>query len=191
VKTIIRNRSYEVRFLIVNVSDILQEAGSVLSIQNSLNLGNITWQGEPLRFKEPLSITGTLTNSGGALILNADIRGKIILQCGSCLESFEKNLDFTVKARLVGPSNNTEPDDFVFEGVEVDISDMVWEFLLLEIPIRRRCKDPCKGLCPECGVNLNRETCQCAGSEESDQSLALDQRMQVLKDYFSAESKEV
>lgn len=177
--------------MVINVSDILREAGANQSIQCSLNLEDITWQGEPLQFKKPLSVSGNLANSGEMLLLNANVRGKVLLQCGSCLQSYEHNLDFSFEARLEKPSAQENMDAFVYEGNEFDLSDIIWEFLLLEIPISRRCQENCKGLCPHCGTNRNEKTCQCINTEENDPDVALDDRLQALKDHFSTQDKEV
>jgi len=181
-----------VKFLKINIADILTEPGLSRSFEGSLTPGDISWQGETIRFKEPLYVTGKVTNSGTVLILTAEVRSRIILQCGSCLEDYEQNLDFSFEARLVRSSEDDNPDLFVFEGNEIDLSEIVWEFLILEIPIKRRCREHCKGLCPNCGTNLNYKTCSCANIEENDDpDLAFDERLKVLKDFFSTEGKEV
>jgi uncharacterized protein len=48
-----------------------------------------------------------------------------------------------------------------YKGEEVDISAIVKEMLVLEIPLRYLCQDSCKGLCPRCGQNLNVKSCSC------------------------------
>ena len=177
--------------MVIDVTDILLETGASKSIEHSLYLEDISWQGEPLRFMKPLSVSGNLINNGEMLLLNADVRGVVILQCGSCLERYEHNLDFSFEARLVKPSFHDSTDSFIYEGNEFQVADIVWEFLLLEIPIGRRCQEKCKGLCPKCGINRNKTTCQCINTEENDPDLALDKRLQALKDHFSTQDKEV
>lgn len=177
--------------MIVDVSDILKEIGASKNVNCSIVLKDITWQGEPLQFRKPLTITGSLTNSGSILLLNANVRGTVIFQCGLCLEAYEQNLEFLIEARLKKPSQKNNVDDFVYEGNEFDLSKIVWEFLLLEIPTRRCCQENCKGLCPECGANRNKKTCHCINIEENDPDLALDERLQILKDHFSTRGKEV
>ncbi|RKX30915.1 MAG: DUF177 domain-containing protein, partial [Verrucomicrobia bacterium] len=39
------------------------------------------------------------------------------------------------------------------------------EALVLRIPIYPLCREDCRGLCPRCGANLNREQCTCAPEE--------------------------
>lgn len=175
----------------LNVADIQKEVSAAKEFEDELNFRDISWQGELLEFHEPLHIKGRIVNDGELLVLTANVRGTVILQCGSCMESYEQNLDFSFEARLKKPSGQEDPDYFLYEGNEIDLSEIVMEFLLLELPIKRRCKEDCKGLCPHCGTNLNHETCQCSNIEENDPNLALDERLQALKDYFSTGGKEV
>jgi len=42
----------------------------------------------------------------------------------------------------------------------IDLGVIFREYLLLEIPINAVCKPDCKGLCPECGQNLNENMCK-------------------------------
>jgi len=184
-----------VKLLRINVEDILKEVGASKSFQGDITLKDIKWQGESLRFRKPLLVTGSITNTGSILILNTNIRGTVILQCVLCLEDYEHNLDFSFDARLVRSSSdntdNMDVDAFIFKGYEINLHDIIWEFLLLEIPIRKICKENCKGLCPECGINLNKQTCQCNNSVENDYEHTFDERLQILKDHFSTQGKEV
>ena len=43
----------------------------------------------------------------------------------------------------------------------IDLGDLVREQLYLALPMKPLCAEACKGLCPQCGTNLNRGTCDC------------------------------
>ena len=51
------------------------------------------------------------------------------------------------------------------EADKIDISSDVREFALLSIPMKKLCKEECKGLCPDCGKDLNQEKCSCKNEE--------------------------
>ena len=174
----------------VDVSDIRREIAASRDFEGEQVLGDITWQGEPLRFRGPLHVRGRLLNGGEELILTANVRGVVVLQCGACLESYEQNLDFSFEAELRSSPEDQNSDSFLYQGNEVALSDIVLEFLLLEIPIRRRCREDCKGLCPVCGVDLNRGTCRCGNPGEAS-DMVNDQRRKEREEPFSTKSKEV
>ena len=67
--------------MVVDVSDILK-SGASKNVNCSIVLKDIT-AGEPLQFRKPLTITGSLTNSGSILLLNANVRGTVIFSAGS------------------------------------------------------------------------------------------------------------
>jgi uncharacterized protein len=48
-----------------------------------------------------------------------------------------------------------------YEGDGVELEDILREQVLLAVPIKTVCREECKGLCPQCGKNLNTGECQC------------------------------
>lgn len=49
---------------------------------------------------------------------------------------------------------------------EIDLTDMVREELLLHFPAIPLCSESCKGLCDRCGIDLNKENCNCGHEEK-------------------------
>jgi uncharacterized protein len=62
-----------------------------------------------------------------------------------------------------------------YSGDEIDLSELLRESLLLELPMRPLCSDDCVGLCSVCGKNLNQGPCGCVHDD-------VDPRWAVLKD---------
>jgi uncharacterized protein len=59
-----------------------------------------------------------------------------------------------------GDKTDTESESILPEDANVDLAPMAREFLLLDVPISPVCKPDCKGLCPECGADLNVSPCE-------------------------------
>jgi uncharacterized protein len=57
----------------------------------------------------------------------------------------------------------TEADTEIgyYEGDGLLLEDVLREQLLLASPVKLVCREDCKGLCPQCGTNLNTVTCNC------------------------------
>lgn len=91
--------------------------------------------------------------SGGALV-SGSCRVTIAGTCGRCLSAVEQEVEAD------GISLFFDLDEV---GDEVDISEDIRSELLLELPMILLCDEACRGLCPECGCDLNRETCSCGG----------------------------
>ena len=53
---------------------------------------------------------------------------------------------------------------------------LIFEQIMLQIPIKLLCTDTCKGLCPHCGMNMNVDVCSC-------QTKSFDERLAALKQF--------
>ena len=65
-----------------------------------------------------------------------------------------------------------DEDTYPLEGDQLDLRPLVRDALLLEPPLAPLCRDDCRGLCADCGADLNLGPCQCLP--------ALDARWQAL-----------
>ena len=50
----------------------------------------------------------------------------------------------------------------------IDISKDVQDYMILSVPMKRLCKEDCKGLCAKCGADLNEKQCDCNDDEIDD-----------------------
>ena len=58
--------------------------------------------------------------------------------------------------------DSEELDEDYFQGDELDLNVLLREQILLALPLKPLCREECRGLCRQCGANLNRESCSCA-----------------------------
>ena len=104
------------------------------------------------------AIRATRTPQG--ILLQVGFHSSVELECVRCLTSFDQTLkiDFTelyaFTQRYVTDSGLIMPETGI-----IDLTPVLREYILLEIPISPLCKPDCKGLCPICGNNLNEVTC--------------------------------
>jgi uncharacterized metal-binding protein YceD (DUF177 family) len=93
------------------------------------------------------------------LIVQGGLTVKIACQCSKCAEFFSttlKDLSFLRAYEIT-------------EGLDsVDVTEDIREELLLNFPAFPVCSDDCKGLCPQCGKNLNEGNCNCQPPSGSD-----------------------
>ncbi len=92
------------------------------------------------------------------------LRFKAVLEgpCARCLET--ARLVVSVDAREIhdpASSDDELKSDFVDDDLVLDVNAWAQEAMGLEFPQRLLCVDDCKGLCPQCGANLNQTTCDC------------------------------
>jgi uncharacterized protein len=85
--------------------------------------------------------------------------------CRRCSTSIDGELSVPVSERFVAGAVD-EDDAYDFDGAVVDLLAMVHDAVLLELPIAPLCSRACRGLCPQCGVDLNETTCECSGEPD-------------------------
>jgi uncharacterized protein len=68
-----------------------------------------------------------------------------------------------------------------YSGDAIDLGQMMREQFYLALPMKPLCQPDCKGLCPVCGKNRNRETCSC-------ESTWVDPRFEVLRNFKKSDS---
>ena len=98
--------------------------------------------------------------------------------CSRCLEDFwhPVNIHFT-EMFTYHPIENT-PNNLEHRmptDGSIDLTPIIRDYAVLDIPIGQACKPECKGLCATCGVNLNTE--DCGHRQES-----IDPRLEGLRD---------
>ena len=117
----------------------------------------------------PLQVNTTYLRSGEELLFTGTIRGELIGQCARCLEEYPLLLDreFSLTLspqRALGRERELSHGELAasfYSGDLIDLSALVREEALLALPSRPLCREDCRGLCAQCGVNLNQETCSC------------------------------
>lgn len=110
-------------------------------------------------YSAPVSVTGTLTLGGNAVFVEGEIEYSLNAKCSRCLDDviFHNIVEFDERYS----EDKTDDDAYLYAKGLVDLTDMVNEKLLLSFPYSVLCEEGCKGICPGCGVNLNREECKC------------------------------
>jgi uncharacterized protein len=92
------------------------------------------------------------------------------LTCGRCLEPFPLPVDASFDLRYlpqsanVGDEREVEDEDLsdaFYRDDQIDLAQLIEEQFYLALPMKPLCRPDCKGLCPQCGTNLNTATCDC------------------------------
>ncbi len=94
------------------------------------------------------------------LVVQGNFTAFTTLNCVRCLTDFEHELNWSF-TELYAFDKRSETDSGLLlpEDAHLDLATLLREYALLEVPISPKCKPDCKGLCPECGQNLNEKDC--------------------------------
>lgn len=132
-------------------------------------VGEGAWAG--VRFPSPIQVDVACYRSGQEIFFHGSLKGEAAAECSRCLENcglvVEKSFDFVLTPEPLPTNKNMEltADEMglsFYTGEDIDLSPFVREQTLLALPLRPLCSENCRGLCPECGAELNRTTCGCA-----------------------------
>ena len=99
------------------------------------------------------------------------VQSTLTLICGRCLEETPFPVDLPFDLLYLPHHENVgegevevEDDDLTaayYRDDQIDLGQLVVEQLLLAVPMKPLCRESCRGLCPDCGTNLNTATCSC------------------------------
>lgn len=174
--------------MLKNLTEVFMTQGSVVQEQipyeaDSFTCGNETY---PIVSKAPCRMTFSNIGTSKALI---EGKTEITFQmfCSRCLKPVEEtiNLDFSREVfspDAVNAENDEDIEDFM-EGYECNIENLINNEIIINMPMKVLCKPDCKGICKQCGADLNEGECGC-------DTFVPDPRMAAIKDIFNA-NKEV
>lgn len=95
------------------------------------------------------------------LLIEANFQATVVGQCVRCLEEFEQPLETEFKELFAYRTRHTRDSEFfVPEDGHINLAPLVYQNMLLALPIKALCQPDCKGLCIICGNNLNNSTCE-------------------------------
>lgn len=160
--------------------------GEALEFDQQFRPGQIDL-GPEMQQKSPLHVTGRAElleeRTHGIKETIKDIRltgsfaGQVEVQCARCLEPVGRDIkaEFDLLYRPLGAVqrddevsiSEAETEVGFYKGEGLALEDVMREQVLLSVPAKTVCRDECRGLCPQCGQNLNQEKCACV-QERSD-----------------------
>jgi len=124
-------------------------------------------------FPGPVRYQLNISHLAGLIEVKGHVDAVLLLMCGRCLDSYQMpfSSDFFLTYSKDLPECYDEDEEtelsaeemglIQIEGEELSLLEPLQEQLLMAMPIQPLCQTGCKGLCPDCGCNLNIETCAC------------------------------
>src|SRR3984957_6971261 len=163
--------------------DIKELAIHKIRIRKSYAPGAVDYHTADFRQAEPLEVRATVELLEGQIRITGELHTRLEINCARCLEPVNEDIsrEFDLFYRPLASMTKEEEERLkiddteiaFFEGEGLFLADVLAEQVLLALPMKAICRSDCRGLCPQCGVNLNNEECRC-------ESHAADPRMAPL-----------
>jgi len=142
--------------------------------------GTIEFLDPKLKQSGPLHAVGQaelVMGSDDEIRVTGEVKVRLQTECDRCLEpsDFPVLSSFELYYRPVAEGNDVpravrveekaidaeEAEMGFYEGEGLELNDVLREFVLLALPMQRLCSENCKGICPECGQDRNKNECSC------------------------------
>lgn len=149
----------------VDIRDILHDLAASISAVGELDLGVLSVGDEDFELVEPATYDVLLTNAGTGVVASGTVTARVNMQCSRCLVDFESTLVGEVEGFYASSHTDELPDDqevYPIKGEgHIDIGEPLLAALTIEAPFAPLHDPDCKGICPQCGTDLNITTCAC------------------------------
>ncbi len=165
--------------------DTIPAAGFTVELEEKAEDFKDSFKDSAYMLSGPVRARLELTVSKGSLYIEGSVKAHFKAHCDRCLEEFSFNIDAPVSlffTKLTGQKGEVElkapdMDISLLHGDEIDTKDILLGQLALEIPLSALCRADCRGLCPQCGMDLNKKSCGCA------EGANVDARLDALKNF--------
>ncbi|HWC73589.1 MAG TPA: DUF177 domain-containing protein [Gemmatimonadales bacterium] len=147
----------------------LARAGAV-ETRGELQQGDPALEGTDFTLQEPVVVNGRLQSIGeGRFYWQGRVRTVIQGECRRCLTPVATPLNLEIGALFTQDADAEDPDSYSVpaDATEIDVTPAVREELVLAAPRYVLCREDCKGLCPQCGKDLNAGPCGCAPATDA------------------------
>ncbi len=164
--------------LTIKLPSQLFNQAEILRFEGLYSLDILSIHFDEYHFSSPLKWYVDVTNTGTGMLLSGNVYGEGICACARCLDDttfvFDASVeDFFVFSKGEEERDEEEEDFFDQEGYDplpedhlIDLEPILKAALFLEAPEKPLCSKDCAGLCPHCGINLNKESCSCSKDDD-------------------------
>ncbi len=145
----------------IDVGSVLQ-TGRELDVREALTLPEFS----SFRFPAPVDVALVIRRVGAGLELKGRVDGRAQGECARCLEPVTLPLELELHEVFDPGSDREDPlgESNVLTGDELDLQDLVRQFIDSALPIVLLCNDACPGLCTDCGHKRDGQ-CRCKHPE--------------------------
>ena len=119
------------------------------------------------RYPDGVRVVASIRPIEHGVYMEGMVEGQEVETCARCLEAFERTarVDIAEAFSEDVPATDAQLSDIApLVGREIDVSELVEQLLEVDEPMAAVCSEICRGICPTCGANRNRERCECRES---------------------------
>jgi len=148
--------------MLLDISSVLKGNTEKLDFEREIDVSDVDFSEFSAEFKKPVKLSGTVKNVVGVIELSAHADCEYATLCSRCGVDIEKCLAFEFEQTYVKEQTVEAEDALTLDGDKtIDIKDILCKSIALFLPLKELCREDCKGICQQCGTNLNEKQCDC------------------------------
>ncbi len=157
---------------VVNVADLVNRPGArrherVVGTLGHLRVGDASVPGD-----SHVSVDVLLEWVTDGVLASGHVEAAWVGDCRRCLGRVGG--DLRVEFRELFEPDPRDGETYLLRNDHLDLAPLSREALLLDLPLAPLCAEDCRGLCPNCGADLNRGECRCVAELGDSRWAALD-----------------
>ncbi|MFQ5928657.1 MAG: DUF177 domain-containing protein [Acidobacteriota bacterium] len=179
--------------MLVDINE-LRERNGPLFIETDFGDQELKLRNHVMALQRPVRSELRVSLSGDQVLVVGEVRADLQVVCCRCLKPFRRRIRKGFEVEYwPDPAVEAEGEEFgltymdlvigFYRNDQLDVSAVISEQIVLEMPMKPVCQEACKGLCDQCGADLNEGNCDC-------QPRSVDPRLAVLLDVKKRLSKE-
>ena len=149
--------------------DLSRLRGDVEHLDRRYEAGAFTLGDEDFRLVSPAHLVGDVRPDKRRIRLTGRLEATLECDCSRCLEPFRVPVSAPIDTLFLPADANVGVDErevreddlgvSYYREESIDLGEVMREQFILALPMKPVCSEECRGLCPVCGVNRNREDC--------------------------------
>ena len=143
----------------LNVADLLRRPGGARDFTVEAPLAELGNGVASFPADTPVRVAGTLEHVADGIVVRAEVEAPWQAVCSRCLQPVAGDIAVHVD-ELYEPAP-LEGETYPLDDDTLDLTPLVRDALLLELPLAPLCTEDCAGICPSCGVDRNETQCDC------------------------------
>ena len=152
----------------INLND-LGDIGGKKTVSLEIEIADLNFRDQEVEIKDDIGFEIEIYHTRDSFIIEGEMEVDLMLSCSRCLKNYQSSAVIEISEEIL--KKDMEDLEKLF------IDEIIVDNIILSLPIKPLCSEDCKGLCPQCGQDLNEGECDCEIEN-------IDPRLQKLKEFY-------
>lgn len=146
------------------------EIGDRKNVSLELDFPDLEFVNRDIEIKDYIQLDLEIYNTRDSFVVEGVMEAELILSCSRCLKKYSSPIKLDISEDVL--KSDMEDEE------ELYLDDIIVDNIILYLPMKPLCSEDCKGLCPQCGQDLNKGDCDCEVE-------TVDPRLAKLKEFYN------